>query len=68
MSDSERLRDARIPEIDTTHQAERMFRVNWIAAEFRSPSGIPLLTAEYVARLGRAERTPGGDAYRCARA
>jgi rhodanese-related sulfurtransferase len=33
-----------------------MFRVNWIAAELRSPSGIPLHTADYVSRLGRAAR------------
>lgn len=56
MTDESRLHDARIPEIGETHPAERMFRVNWIAAEFRSPSGIPLLTADYVSRLGRAVR------------
>lgn len=56
MSDENRLHDARIPEIGAAHPAERMFRVNWITAEFRSPSGIPLLTADYVSRLGRAVR------------
>lgn len=56
MNEANRLHDARIPDAGTVHPAERMFRVNWIAAEFRSPSGIPLLTADYVSRLGRAVR------------
>lgn len=37
-------------------QAERMFRVNWVAAELRSPSGVPLLEPDYASRLGRAAR------------
>ncbi len=56
MSHANRLHDARIPDIGKVHPAERMFRVNWVSAEFRSPSGIPLVTADYVARLGRAAR------------
>ncbi|MDB4932051.1 MAG: Hydroxyacylglutathione hydrolase [Myxococcaceae bacterium] len=56
MSEDDRLHDARIPDIGGVHPAERMFRVNWVASEFRSPSGIPLLTADYVSRLGRAVR------------
>ncbi len=56
MPDENRLHDARIPDAGEVHPAERMFRINWIAAEFRSPSGIPLLTADYVSRLGRAVR------------
>lgn len=56
MSDLPRLHDARIPKEGSVSPAERMFRVNWIAAEFRSPSGIPLLSADYVSRLGRAAR------------
>jgi rhodanese-related sulfurtransferase len=56
MSEATRLHDARIPDTDTVHPAERMFRLNWVAAEFRSPSGIPLMTADYVSRLGRAVR------------
>ena len=56
MTDENRLHDARIPEAGEVHPAERMFRINWTAAEFRSPSGIPLLTADYVSRLGRAVR------------
>lgn len=57
MSDEdERLHDARIPDTGEAHPAERMFRLNWVAAEFRSPSGIALLTTDYVSRLGRAVR------------
>lgn len=56
MSELPRLHDQRIPAEGSVHPAERMFRVNWIAAEFRSPSGIPLLSADYVSRLGRAAR------------
>jgi rhodanese-related sulfurtransferase len=56
MNEANRLHDARIPDAGKVHPAERMFRVNWIAAEFRSPSGIPLLTADHVSRLGRAAR------------
>ncbi len=33
-----------------------MFRVNWVAAELRSPSGVPLLSPHDVARLGHAAR------------
>jgi rhodanese-related sulfurtransferase len=47
------LHDSRIPEIGAVPQALRMFRVNWIASELRSPSGIPLHTPDYVSRLGR---------------
>ena len=56
MSELPRLHDARIPPEGSVDPAERMFRVNWIAAEFRSPSGIPLFSADYVSRLGRAAR------------
>lgn len=56
MTELPRLHDARIPDEGTVDPAERMFRVNWIAAEFRSPSGIPLFSADYVSRLGRAAR------------
>lgn len=48
--------DPLIPPIGTISQAERMFRVNWVAATVRSPSGIPLLPAEFVARQGRSVR------------
>jgi rhodanese-related sulfurtransferase len=52
MSDDDPL----IPPIGTVHQGLRMFRVNWVAAIVRSPSGVPLLPAEFVARQGRAVR------------
>jgi len=44
----------RIPPIGTVPQAERMFKVNWVATELRSPSGAPMHAPDYVARLGRA--------------
>lgn len=56
MPNRSRFYDARIPAEGSVDPAERMFRVNWIAAEFRSPSGIPLLSADYVSRLGRVAR------------
>jgi rhodanese-related sulfurtransferase len=33
-----------------------MFRVNWVASLLRSPSGVPLLRADFVSRQGRAVR------------
>lgn len=48
--------DPLIPPIGTISQADRLFRVNWVAAIVRSPSGIPLLPAEFVARQGRSVR------------
>lgn len=41
-----------IPPIGAVSQAERMFRVNWVAALDRSPSGVPLLSCDFVARQG----------------
>lgn len=55
MSDA-RPDDPRIPPIGSVSQAERMFRVNWVANLDRSPSGVPLLSPEFVARQGRAVR------------
>jgi rhodanese-related sulfurtransferase len=48
--------DPLIPPIGTVSQSVRMFRVNWVSAIVRSPSGIPLLPAEFVARQGRSVR------------
>lgn len=45
-----------IPPIGVLPQAERMFRVNWVANLDRSPSGVPLHEAEFVARQGRGVR------------
>lgn len=56
MIEPTRVRDARIPEIGTVSQAERMFRVNWVATELRSPSNVPMLPPDYVSRLGRGVR------------
>jgi rhodanese-related sulfurtransferase len=48
--------DPLIPPIGAISPVERMFRVNWVSAIVRSPSGIPLLPAEFVARQGRSVR------------
>ena len=48
--------DELIPPIGAIPQGERMFRVNWVANLDRSPSGVPLHEAEYVARQGRGVR------------
>lgn len=45
-----------IPPIGVLPQAERMFRVNWVANLDRSPSGVPLHDPEFVARQGRGVR------------
>ncbi|HET6583128.1 MAG TPA: rhodanese-like domain-containing protein, partial [Nannocystaceae bacterium] len=45
-----------IPPIGAVPPSVRMFRVNWVTAIVRSPSGIPLLPAEFVARQGRSVR------------
>jgi rhodanese-related sulfurtransferase len=47
---------SRIPAVGTVTQAERMFRINWVAAELRSPSGISLHSPDYASRLGHAAR------------
>jgi rhodanese-related sulfurtransferase len=56
MSDEGRIQDARIPPVGAVAQAERMFRINWISAELRSPSGVPMLSPDFVAALGRGAR------------
>jgi rhodanese-related sulfurtransferase len=56
MTIDERPEDPRIPAVGTVSPAERMYRINWLAAELRSPSGVPLLSPEDVARLGHAAR------------
>jgi rhodanese-related sulfurtransferase len=45
--------ESRIPAIGAVPQALRMFRVNWVSAELRSPSGVPMHSPDYVSRLGR---------------
>lgn len=45
-----------IPPIGALPQAERMFRINWVANLERSPAGVPLHTPEYVALQGPGVR------------
>jgi rhodanese-related sulfurtransferase len=49
-------RDSLIPPIGAISQTERMFRVNWVANLTRSPSGVPLLRPDFVAKQGRKVR------------
>lgn len=48
--------DPLIPPIGVLPQAERMFRINWVANLDRSPSGVPLHEPEFVARQGKGVR------------
>ncbi|MEZ4406491.1 MAG: rhodanese-like domain-containing protein [Polyangiales bacterium] len=48
--------DPRIPDIGSVTQAERMFRVNWVAAEIQGRGGAALLQADVVSRFGRNVR------------
>lgn len=45
-----------IPPIGSVSQAERMFRVNWVANLKLTPSGVPFVTADFVAKQGRKVR------------
>jgi rhodanese-related sulfurtransferase len=56
MEQANRLNDNRIPPIGVLTQAERMLRANWVANELRSPSGIPMLSPDFVSRQGRVVR------------
>lgn len=47
---------ALIPAVGTVSQAERMFRVNWVANIKWTPSGVPFVTADFVAKQGRKVR------------
>jgi rhodanese-related sulfurtransferase len=49
-------RESLIPPTGTISQTERMFRVNWVANITRSPSGVPLLRPDFVAKQGRKVR------------
>lgn len=51
-----RIVDARIPPIGSVPQLARAFRLNWVANELRSPSGIPLVTPDFVAQQGSVVR------------
>jgi rhodanese-related sulfurtransferase len=48
--------DSLIPPIGAVPQAERMFRVNWVANLKRTPSGVPFVTADFTAKQGRKVR------------
>jgi rhodanese-related sulfurtransferase len=48
--------DSLIPPIGTVPQVERMFRVNWVANLKKTPSGVPFVTADFVAKQGRRVR------------
>lgn len=45
-----------IPAVGSVSQAERMFRVNWVANIKWTPSGVPFVTADFVAKQGRKVR------------
>ena len=48
--------DPLVPPPGVLSQTVRLFRVNWVSALERSPSGAPLLSPEFVAAQGRAVR------------
>ncbi len=48
--------DPLIPPIGVLPSTVRLFRINWISALERSPSGAPVLSPEFVAAQGRAVR------------
>lgn len=50
------MTESLIPPVGVIPPAERLFRVNWVAALERSPSGVPQLAPEVVARQGRIVR------------
>jgi rhodanese-related sulfurtransferase len=45
-----------IPPPGAVSHAERMFRVNWVANVKYTPSGVPFVTADFVAKQGRKVR------------
>jgi len=53
---TDETRDSLIPPTGSISQTERMFRVNWVANITRSPSGVPLLRPDFVAKQGRKVR------------
>jgi rhodanese-related sulfurtransferase len=48
--------DSLIPPIGSVPAPERMFRVNWVANLKATPSGVPFVTADFVAKQGRRVR------------
>lgn len=53
---TDEARDSLIPPTGSVSQSERMFRVNWAANLTRSPSGVPQLRPDFVAKQGRKVR------------
>jgi rhodanese-related sulfurtransferase len=53
---TDETRESLIPATGTISQTERMFRVNWVSNITRSPSGVPLLRPDFVAKQGRKVR------------
>jgi rhodanese-related sulfurtransferase len=53
---SRAMPDSLIPPIGAVPQAERMFRVNWVANLKTTPSGVPFVTADFTAKQGRKVR------------
>lgn len=50
------MQDLLIPPVGSVSQTERMFRINWVANLKRTPSGVPFVAADYVAKQGRRVR------------
>lgn len=50
------MSDSLIPPIGAVPQAERMFRINWVANLRKTPSGVPFVIADFVAKQGRKVR------------
>lgn len=48
--------DPLIPEVGLLPAAVRLFRINWVSAIGRSPSGAPVVSPEFVAAQGRRVR------------
>ncbi len=48
--------DSLIPPVGSVSQTERMFRINWVANLEKTPSGVPFVAADYVAKQGRRVR------------
>jgi rhodanese-related sulfurtransferase len=48
--------DSLIPPIGSVSQTERMFRINWVANLKKTPSGVPFVSADFVAKQGRKVR------------
>src|SRR5262245_2480545 len=52
----EPMPDSLIPPIGSVPPEERMFRINWVANLKKTPSGVPFVSADFVAKQGRKVR------------